>query len=339
MSDDFGMGDGGFCKLYGDRLADSSLLECAVATRWIFLYMLARADFEGRFRCATVAGLARTAAVSLPQAERAVAELEAPDADSSTPDEDGRRIVRFPGGWQIVTYTKYRDYQTKRQRAEAERKRRQREAERARHEAARSAEGGTCPGTSRGHTHETPDVKHQTPPTTDTPLAPQRADGGDGGDRPELTLEPSTVKKRRGNGRLLAPTASAQAGASRFVKAFNAAFGRRVLVLPDLVRDFEARLGDGYAGEQLVTLPILAAAAELPDDLRRGMKPAWLLRNGSHPRAGADGRVSGGKNWVADLLSGADRTTLWPQHVQAAQAVGVLDELRRLGVRFAEFDQ
>jgi hypothetical protein len=121
--DDFGFGDGGFCKLYGDRLAASSLLECAVASRWIFLYMLARADSQGRFRCATAAGLARAAAVSLPEAESALRELEAPDPHSSTPDEEGRRILRIAGGWQIVTYAKYRDFRTKRQLEDARRQR------------------------------------------------------------------------------------------------------------------------------------------------------------------------------------------------------------------------
>ena len=92
MPDDFALGDGGFAKIYGDRLADSSLLECAVATRWCFLYMLARADSEGRFRCATVRGLTRAAAVTLEEAEHAIAELEAPDPDSTTP-EDRKSVV------------------------------------------------------------------------------------------------------------------------------------------------------------------------------------------------------------------------------------------------------
>jgi hypothetical protein len=120
---------GGFAKLYGSRLAESSLLECAVATRWVFLYMLARADEDGIYRCATVAALARAANVTRRQATTAVAELEGPDPHSTTPDEDGRRIVRVRGGWRIVTHRQYRDYRSRRQVVDAARQRRARAGE------------------------------------------------------------------------------------------------------------------------------------------------------------------------------------------------------------------
>lgn len=158
MSDgltDLEWGDGGFAKLYGDRLADSSLLDCSVATRWVFLYMVARADAEGLFRCASIKGLARATAVTLKEASTAVTELEAPDPDSTSSEEEGRRIVRIAGGWRIVTYRKYRDYQTKRQRDDAERKRRQRERER---DMSRDV---------LGYPLETPNTKRQTPERED----------------------------------------------------------------------------------------------------------------------------------------------------------------------------
>jgi hypothetical protein len=123
---DWAFGGGGFAKLYGDRLAQSSLLDRDVATRWVFVFMLSQADAEGRYRCASIGGLARAAAVSLAQAELAVAELEAADPDSTTKLNEGRRIVRIPGGWQIVSYTRYREYRSARQVAEADRKRKQR---------------------------------------------------------------------------------------------------------------------------------------------------------------------------------------------------------------------
>jgi hypothetical protein len=119
-------GSGGFCKLYGNRLAQSSLLDRDVATRWVFVFMLSQADAAGRFRCASVTNLARVAAVTPEQAQAAVSELEAPDPDSTSKDEQGRRIVRIAGGWQIVTYQRYREFRTPRQIAAAERKRRQR---------------------------------------------------------------------------------------------------------------------------------------------------------------------------------------------------------------------
>jgi hypothetical protein len=126
---DWAFGSGGFAKVYGDRLAQSSLLDTAVATRWVFIWMLSQADAEGRYRCATVAALARHANVTRAQAQKAVRELEASDPSSTSPDERGRRIVRIPGGWRVVNATKYRVFQTKEQQAAAERKRRQRERE------------------------------------------------------------------------------------------------------------------------------------------------------------------------------------------------------------------
>jgi hypothetical protein len=122
-------GGGGFVKLYGDRLAASSLLDTALATRWAFVYMLSQADALGRFRCATVRALARAANITPSQATKAVAELEAPDPESTSKAEGGRRILPIPGGWQLVNYTDYRDFRTKQQADAAERKRRQREKE------------------------------------------------------------------------------------------------------------------------------------------------------------------------------------------------------------------
>jgi hypothetical protein len=145
-SADWTFGRGGFAKLYGDRLAQSSLLDCDVATRWVFLFLLSQADDKGRFRCASVAGLARAAAVTLDQAEKAVRELEAPDPDSTTKDEEGRRIVRIDGGWRIVAYTKYREYKTARQLAEALKKKRQRDRRKVIRDNKKAGVGGHVPG-------------------------------------------------------------------------------------------------------------------------------------------------------------------------------------------------
>jgi hypothetical protein len=143
--DNWSFGSGGYAKLYGDRLAQSSLMDRNVVTRWLFVFVLSQADAQGRYRCASVAGLARAAAITLEQAELAVSELEAPDPDSTTKAEDGRRIVRIPGGWRVVTYTKYREYRTARQLAEAAKKRRQREAAKSRRDKRKAPVPGTCP--------------------------------------------------------------------------------------------------------------------------------------------------------------------------------------------------
>lgn len=157
-ADAWAFGNGGFAKLYGDRLAQSSLLDRDVATRWAFVFILSQADSEGRYRCASAVGLARAAALTLEQAEKAVAELEAPDPDSTTKDHEGRRLLRIPGGWQVLNYLKYREFRSARQVAEAEKKRRQRAA--ARGDMSRDVPGTSAPDIRR----QTSDERHQTPP-------------------------------------------------------------------------------------------------------------------------------------------------------------------------------
>lgn len=164
-------GGGGFAKLYGDRLAQSSLLDRNVATRWVFVFLLSQADAQGRYRCASVAGLARAAAITIEQATLAISELEAPDADSTSKDEDGRRIVRIPGGWRLVTYAKYREFKTPRQLAEATKKRRQREAAKSRRHKRKAPELGTCPPRPRdvpGTALQRTDVRRQSSDDRDT---------------------------------------------------------------------------------------------------------------------------------------------------------------------------
>lgn len=134
---EWAFGDGGFAKIYGDRLSRSSLLDTSVSSRWTFLFMLSQADAHGRFRCATIGALARAAAITVPQARLAIKELSSPDPHSTTKTEEGRRILPIPGGWQIVNYSRYRDFRTEQQAQALARKRRQRERQ-ANQEAARN---------------------------------------------------------------------------------------------------------------------------------------------------------------------------------------------------------
>ena len=151
---DWAFGSGGFSKLYGERLAESSLLDCAVPTRWAFVFMLSQADAKGRYRCASVRGLARASVLSLEEATRAIEELEAPDPNSTTPIDEGRRVRRIQGGWQIVNYEHYRDFRTVRQVQDADRQKRKRERDESRDVTA------TSPPDVRDQTTE---VREQTP--------------------------------------------------------------------------------------------------------------------------------------------------------------------------------
>ena len=118
---------GGFTKLYGKMLCQSSLLECDPVTRWVFVYMLSQADEDGFFRCATLQSLALAARVTRDQAAKAVAELESPDPASTSQNRNGRRILSRPGGWKLVTYKKYREHRSRRQIIDAIRQKRQRD--------------------------------------------------------------------------------------------------------------------------------------------------------------------------------------------------------------------
>jgi len=115
---------GGFVKLYGSLLLGSSLMEEAVETRWLFLCLAAAADEHGFVRCQTVGNAARLANLTHDQAAAALDALSSPDPRSTTPDEDGRRIVAAPGGWRVVNHGKYREMRTERQEKKADRQRR-----------------------------------------------------------------------------------------------------------------------------------------------------------------------------------------------------------------------
>lgn len=69
--------------------------------------MLASADKNGEIQ-ASIPGLARRAAVSIPAAEAALAKFLAPDPYSRTKLDDGRRIVEIAGGWALLNYEMYR---------------------------------------------------------------------------------------------------------------------------------------------------------------------------------------------------------------------------------------
>lgn len=95
-----------YAKLFGSIL-DSSVWLQPLATRIVWLTLLAAKDQDGFARFATIENLASRARVSLEDATAAIAVLESPDANSSNPEHDGRRIERVPGGWLVLNATIY----------------------------------------------------------------------------------------------------------------------------------------------------------------------------------------------------------------------------------------
>lgn len=98
------------------------------ALQLVWIYMLANSDANGVVD-ESRSSIAGATGLSLADVSAAVDELEAPDRNSRTPDEDGRRIVRVDPrrdwGWIVVNYPKYREM-----RNDDDRKRQVREATR-----------------------------------------------------------------------------------------------------------------------------------------------------------------------------------------------------------------
>ena len=99
-------------------ISSSSLIMEPVEARWLFAFMLSQADRTGYVPGSPV-GLAHQANLPIEVTREMLVILESPDADSRTPDKEGRRIEKVDGGWRIVNYEKYRGNSLYGKRAEA----------------------------------------------------------------------------------------------------------------------------------------------------------------------------------------------------------------------------
>lgn len=97
-----------FTKLFSE-IVTSSIWSESDKTRIVWITMLALVDDAEGFVPASLPGLANAARVSMEDCAAALDVLEAPDPHSRTPDHDGRRIGKVPGGWLILNYPKFRD--------------------------------------------------------------------------------------------------------------------------------------------------------------------------------------------------------------------------------------
>lgn len=93
-------------RLFASILDSSVWLEDN-PTRIVWFTFLAAMDSDGFARFASIRNLSSRARVTDDEARSAVAVLEAPDPESSDPDNEGRRIERVPGGWMILNAGKY----------------------------------------------------------------------------------------------------------------------------------------------------------------------------------------------------------------------------------------
>jgi hypothetical protein len=96
----------GYTKLFSS-IVTSTIWQAPSPTRILWITLLAAADKNGEV-AGSVPGLAHLASISVAEAEAGFAELSAPDPYSRTPDNEGRRIAKIDGGWQILNHAKYR---------------------------------------------------------------------------------------------------------------------------------------------------------------------------------------------------------------------------------------
>lgn len=95
------------------KILDSSIWLETDSTRIVWLTLIAAMDETGFTQFASPANLAHRARVSLEAVDSAIKVLEGPDANSSDPDHEGRRIERVPGGWMVLNAGKYRELVTR----------------------------------------------------------------------------------------------------------------------------------------------------------------------------------------------------------------------------------
>lgn len=98
-----------YVKLYQDILTSTVWMQPDHVLR-VWLTMLLLANSEGYVRI-SIPGLAKEAGVDVLKARDALATLEAPDEDSQSKENEGRRVIRLDEAepvWFIVNYVKYR---------------------------------------------------------------------------------------------------------------------------------------------------------------------------------------------------------------------------------------
>ncbi|MCC6738234.1 MAG: hypothetical protein IT452_04250 [Planctomycetia bacterium] len=93
------------------RILQSSLWSTPPAVRLTFITILAMTEPDGLCR-ATAPGIAHAARLPEEDVRKALQVLEGPDLDSRCTAEDGRRIVRVDGGYRVVNYLRYREYES-----------------------------------------------------------------------------------------------------------------------------------------------------------------------------------------------------------------------------------
>jgi len=185
-----------YTKLHRSILGSSIWFEPATTVK-VWVCLLALADETGHVFISP-RGLLQTAAVSKQELDAAIGTLSAPDIDSTSPAEDGRRIVKVQGGWFLVNHAQYRGKETDRKVAAAERQKRYRDkqrlcAESGSRDVTRDASDVTRDAVSHEGCSHLPKIKTKTKTETETEIKTLRGNCADDDDI-AATLTPASRK-------------------------------------------------------------------------------------------------------------------------------------------------
>jgi isopenicillin N synthase-like dioxygenase len=97
----------GYVKVF-DTITRSSIWKEDAETRIIWITLLLLCNKDGFVRGAD-SMLAYTARVTDKKFSEAIHKFQSPDPESGTPDNEGRRVEKVPGGYQVLNYDKYRE--------------------------------------------------------------------------------------------------------------------------------------------------------------------------------------------------------------------------------------
>ena len=118
----------GYTKLFS-TIVSSSLWAEDSDTKVLWITLLALSDANGEIG-GSIPGLAQIAGIPVDSARTAITRFLAPDPDSRTKDNDGRRIEEVDGGWRLLNYKVYREKLSQADQKEQARVRKQRQRER-----------------------------------------------------------------------------------------------------------------------------------------------------------------------------------------------------------------
>lgn len=108
-----------YTKLFAS-ITESTIVSEPVATRWLWVTLLAMADASGEVH-GSVPGLARRANLTLEDVEAALRCFLSPDPYSRTKANEGRRIAEIDGGWRLLNHGKYAAIRNEAERADYKR--------------------------------------------------------------------------------------------------------------------------------------------------------------------------------------------------------------------------